>query len=181
MTRSFVPITSMLMVFLSVACGYDNGDVQRTEPNEAVVVPGSIDTGATMTNVDSGVGVFVEYATGGKWTLQVGCDTATTDLDCLWDIYAYTPIGDHILSSESIDLESDDVLTVQSDGELWLSTTIGADLDGVSFVTEPGEPVTFDLLLDGERHPERFFFYISSGSVVNGEASPVIELRPTES
>jgi hypothetical protein len=180
MTRFFVPITSILMVFLSVACGYDNGDVHRIEPSQVKVVSGSIDTGATMTNVDSGIGVFVEYATGGKWKLQVGCDTAKTDLDCLWSIYAYTPVGGHILSSESIDLEQDDVLTVQSDGELWLETSTGADLDGVSFVTEAGEPVTFDLMLTDEKHPERYFFYVSNGDVVNGEASPIIELTPTE-
>jgi hypothetical protein len=181
MTRSFVAYSSIFLACLSVACGYDNGDrIRKGTDIQPIVVSGSIDTGKTMTNTDSGVGAFVEYATGGNWTLRVGCDTATSDKDCMWHIYAYTTVGVPILSSQAIDLETSDVLSVKSDGELWLDTVTTVDLDGVSFVTEPGEPITFDLQLEGDKYPERYFYYISNGEVVEGVASPVIELTPTE-
>ena len=180
MTRCFASrCISTVLALLLVACGYDNGDRTKAETVAPDPVAGTIDTGATMDNVQSGVGVFVEYATGGNWKMQVSCDTDSTDLDCIWDIWAYTPVGGHFFSSQSLDLENSDLLTVYSDGELRLETTTRTDLDGVSFVTEPGQPVTFDLWLEGEKYPEEFFYYISDGSVRSGASSPVIELTPT--
>lgn len=180
MTCRLVTRCSLMLLALSaVACGYDNGDRQRVDDVTPPTVYGSIETGQTMTDMGSGVGVFVEYATGGNWKMQVACDTATTDQDCFWDIYAYTPEGGHILSSQSISLETADLLTVLSDGQIRLQTTTRTDLDGVAFVTEPGAPVTFDLVLEGEDYPEQFFYYVSEGEVVSGADSPIIELTPT--
>lgn len=185
MTRNIIRYTSLFLGLLSVACGYDNGDRQRMSPSgsyydEVDVTLGSIDTDVAMTDVESGVGVFVEYAKGGQWTLRVGCDTAVDDAECFWQIYAYTTVGVPISSVQTIDLESNDILSVKSDGELWLDATATLDLDGVSFVTDPGEPVTFDVYLEGDKHPEDFFYYVSGGEVVAGTRSPVIELTPTE-
>lgn len=181
MTHGFVsryPLT--FLALLSAACGYDNGD--RSQVDESVdvaTVSGIIDTGATMADLEGGVGVFVEYATGGNWKLQVGCDYATSRNPCLWDIWAYTREGGTFLSSQTLNLDSTDLLTVYSDGQLQLQTDTRAEVEGVAFVADAGAPVTFDLWLDGEKYPEDFFYYISKGAVVNGAASPVIELTPT--
>lgn len=182
MTRCFVPRYLLtFLAFLSVACGYDNGDRSPATTPSIAAVSGSIDTGAVMDpqSMTGGVGVFVEYATGGNWTLQLGCDTAESGANCSFDIIAYTPQGGHFFSSKSLDLENSDLLTVYSDGQLELQATTGADFDGLSFVAEPGEPVTFDIWLDGASHVEDYFYYISGGAVQKGAASPVIELTPT--
>jgi len=178
MTHGFVARFPLIVfAFLSVACGYDNGD--RTPATAVDPASGTIDTGATMSGTESGVGVFVEYATGGIWKLQVGCDTDTSDLDCQWDILAYTPEGGHFFSSQSLGLEGSDLLTVYSDGQLELKTTTKTDLDGVLFTAEPGQPVTFDLWLNGVQDPEEFFYYVTNGAVKSGAKSPVIELTPS--
>jgi hypothetical protein len=170
-----------MLAWLSVACGYDNGDRERVEDTETIEISsGSIDTDQTMTNLGDGIGVYVEYATGGIWKLQVSCDTAETDIDCYWDVVAATPIGVPITAFSALDLEtSSDLATIKSDGELNLVTKTTTDLDGISFVTTPGEPVTFDLLLEDVSHPERYFYFISNGEVVEGADTPIIELTPT--
>ena len=82
MTRYIVRISPILLALLSVACGYDNDDRVREQPKDQIQIAyGTIETGATMQDVETGAGVFVEYATGGNWKMQVGCDTAKTDMN----------------------------------------------------------------------------------------------------
>lgn len=181
MIRNILRTATMSLCFLSVACGYDNGDRRREDPAYTPdVISGMIDTDAKLTDVESGVGVFIEYTKGGTWSLRVGCDTAINDAECFWQIYAYTPVGIPITSFQSVDLEKGDILSLKTDGELWLDAKATVDLDGATFSTEPGEPMTFDVYLDGDSHPEDFIYYINGGKVVNGTKSPVIELTPTE-
>lgn len=180
MTRFFARIVPVLFSLPLVACGYDNDDRQRVEPEEeAPLVSDMIDTDQALTDLTTGTGLFVEYASGGKWKIQTTCDLVTSKNDCLWDVYAYTTIGTGIASSEALDLEADDLLNVKSDGELTLYTNTGADIDGVSFVTAPGEPITFEFYLDGARHPEDYFFYVSGGTLVSGVGSTAVKLAPT--
>jgi hypothetical protein len=173
--KRFMPL---VLGFLSVACGYDNGDRVHADDARPGPVYATIDTDAKLSDVESGVGVFIEYATGGVWTLKVGCDTATTDQTCEWDIRALTPEGVPISSMQALDLESSDWLSVASDGVVQLVTTTGDNLDGVTFTTIPDKPIEFDVLLKDESYPERFVFFVSGGEVTNGIDSPVFELTP---
>src|SRR5512147_984388 len=111
MTRTYAPYASLFLAFLSVACGYDNEGRERIDNRKPVTVSGSIDTDAVMDDatLTGGIGAFVEYASGGTWKLRVACDTATSGLDCLWSIYAFTPIGSPIKSSQTINLKSNDL------------------------------------------------------------------------
>lgn len=181
MTRFFVRIVPALFSLQLVACGYDNDDRPRAEPEQELpVVSDMIDSDQVLTDLTTGTGLFIEYTRGGKWKIQATCDLVTSKSDCLWDIYASTPLGTPIVSSEAIDLEADDLLNVKSDGELTFYTTTGADVDGVSFSTVPGEPITFQFSLDGASHPEDYFFYVSLGELVSGVGSNAIKLTPTD-
>lgn len=172
----------LLLALSSVACGYDNDDRTRVDPTASSDLSlGAIDTDAKMTNLDSGVGMFVEYTSGGTWTVRFACDTAETKLDCLWDVYAYTSDGGRIYSFTQLDLESEDFVAVASDGTLRIQTRTTTDLDGVEFVTDEGEPVTFDIWLDGEDAPNKYVFWMSNGEVVQGADTTVVELTPTAS
>jgi hypothetical protein len=82
-------------------------------------------------------------------------------------------------SIDAIDLESDDDLQASFGGELTLYTTTTGGVDGVSFTTNPGEPVTIEFALVDSRQPEKFFFYASQGAIKAGIASPAIKLTPT--
>lgn len=164
-----------------IGCGYDNSDRERVDPGQSdvAVLSDYIDSDSTLTDITSGAGIFVEYASGGTWKVQTTCDVGASNADCLWDIYAYTQVGVSFASIDAIDLESDDDLQASFGGELTLYTTTAGDVDGVTFTTNPGEPVTFEFALVDSRQPEKFFFYASQGAIKTGIASPAIKLTPT--
>lgn len=182
MTRHFVRTVPAVLALTLVACGYDNSDRERVDPGESddvADISDRIDTGSSLTDITSGAGIFVEYASGGNWKVQVSCDVGSSNSDCKWGIYAYTQVGVSFTSIAAIDLESDDDLQASFGGELTLYTTTAGDVDGVSFSTTPGEAVTFSFSLDGSRHPEDYFFYATQGAVKSGIAAPAIKLTPT--
>jgi hypothetical protein len=181
MRRTFSQ-TSILLLSLSLgACGYDNDGKPRVSTvSTAELTYSSIDTDAQMTDLETGVGMFVEYAAGGKWTVRFACDTATSRTDCFWDVYAYTPLGRRIYSYELLGYETEDYALVSSDGEIRLQPKTTTDLDGISFVVDKGEPITFDVYLNDVAFPNDFMFWMSDGKVVQGAQSTVVELTPTE-
>jgi len=188
MRRLLIQTSVLLLSTASVACGYDNGDKERVyNASTPATTVASIDTDAQMTNLTSGVGMFVEYAAGGTWKVQLACDTATTKMDCLWDIYAYTPSGGRVYSFTGVGLEKEDYVSVETNGGtnganygvVRIQTRTTTDLDGVEFDSDSGEPVTFDVLLDGESYPEQFIYWMSNGAVVKGANTPIVELTPT--
>lgn len=181
MMRRLTPkFATLLLTSMAMACGYDNSGKDRvSQSTTPETTTESIDTGATMTNLKN-VGMFVEYAAGGKWKVQFACDTDSSGLDCLWDVYAYTPDGGHIQSFSVIDLEKSDYFNVGTDGVIHLQPTTTTDLDGIEFTADAGEPVTFDVVLEGESYPNDFIFWMSGGKVVKGAATAVVEMNPTE-
>jgi hypothetical protein len=181
MRRHFTKLSVLFLALSSVACGYDNDGKDHVEAAASSTVSyATIDTDAKMTNLDSGVGLFIEYASGGTWTVQFACDTATTKLDCLWNVYAYTPVGGRIYSYKQLDLEAEDYVTLSSDGELSLQPRTTTNLDGIEFVADKGEPVTFSVSLDGEDYPNDYVFWMSDGKVVQGAETTAVELTPTD-
>jgi hypothetical protein len=174
----------VLVAAITTACGYDNDGKDRVDgsSDSGDVTPAyaKIETGAEMDNLESGVGVFVSYASGGTWTIRFGCDTAESSLNCAWDVYAYTSDGGRFYSFSALDLESEDFISVASDGVAQLKPITKTDLDGVELKAMAGEPLSLDVVLDGESHPEDFIFWMRDGEVVEGASSPVLELTPTE-
>jgi hypothetical protein len=182
MRRPLASIPVLFLGFLSVACGYDNDGKSRVDANTSTPETSyaSIDTDAKMENLDSGVGLFITYAAGGTWTLQLACDTATSKRDCGWDVYAYTKEGGRFSSFKEVELESEDLVSVTSDGVAQLKSRTKTDLDGIELVTTAGEPLSFDVVLEGEDYPQDFIFWMSKGAVVKGAETPILELTPTD-
>ncbi|MGC4066319.1 MAG: hypothetical protein QM784_17135 [Polyangiaceae bacterium] len=169
--------TSLVLVAaLLTACGYDNDGKDQVEGVATAYT--KIDTDAEMDNLETGVGVFISYAAGGNWTLQFGCDTAKSGVNCLWDVYAYTNDGGRFYSFSELDLEGEDFVSVTSDGVAHLQPVTKTDLDGIELRAREGEPLTVDVMLDGESHPEDFIFWMRDGKVVEGASSPILELTP---
>jgi hypothetical protein len=183
MRRSIEMLSALSLVLSLVACGYDNDGKERVDAPGSTVsaTVASIDTDAKMTNLESGVGMFIEYASGGTWTVQFACDTAQSKTDCQWDVYAYTPDGGRIYSYSQRDLESNDYVTLSSSGELRVETHTTTDLDGVEFVSDDGEPITFDVVLADVPNANEYLFWTSDGEVVQGADTAVVDLTPTKS
>lgn len=127
-----------------------------------------IDTDKTMNaNPGDGVGVFLEYATGGHWHVWWTCDTnvntagpLTCDFTVQVNVTQGTitlkndaPVGSSKLSSGGQQLQS--------------STTTGAEVHGYSFDTDPGAVITVDATIGGQRDG-RYFFFVQNGQVNGG-------------
>ncbi len=81
-----------------------------------------------------GVGVFVEYKTGGHWHVWWTCDTNKTGLSCSFDNLVTASTGD-IENLVGQALESSDTLTQSGKGQVEALTTTTTGVDGMTFDT----------------------------------------------
>jgi hypothetical protein len=117
-----------------------------------------IDTGRTL-NADpgQGVGIFVEYASGGKWHVWWTCDTKKTSSSCAFDLQIRSESGDlETIHSEGVlagdSVNSSDTRTINA-----MSNT-GDNLVGVRFEAPAHGIITIDATVGGTRDPAYFFF-----------------------
>jgi len=173
----------------SVGCTYDNGDARRALDEQPVCdgspadpVQTAIDTGAKIeTQPGKGAGVYVEYAAGGHWSLSTTCDTDTNSTPCAWDIIVTPEDGRSISNVAPVGLErdTDSVATYPEYPRSYqLLTQTGADVDGISFDTEPGTAIAVDAFLDGACALP-YFFWVGDGAAHTGSPSNPLVLIPT--
>jgi hypothetical protein len=152
----------------------------NTVPDQPAQI--SIDADATLAAPPGdGVGVFVQYATGGHWTITTSCDVNTdTNPDhvpCEFDVFAtlLSP-GTAISNWQGQALQGKDALEIQSDGTVHLITETGAGLDGMKFDTDPGAQIELDVWLDGQEAP-RFIYWISDGVLHTGAPTDPVDIQ----
>lgn len=139
--------------------------------------PFTIDTGAVFDVVPGqGAGLWIEYLGDGAWDVYTSCDTAITDRPCDFDVILSAGPDAAVSMPELHDAEPVDSLELRSDGSFRMITGTALGLDGVTFTTDPGAPLTVDLLLDAQAQPS-YLNWISDGAHVTGTEStsnPVI-------
>ncbi len=184
-----------LLVVLGCVCaaatscdGEDDGAV-HVQPTETTAAPAqlSIDTGATVTvSPGQGVGVFVEYASGGRWTIHTSCDTLESKYACGFDLFVSGVSTSTVLSDvQGTSLSDADELDVGRDGTVHLSTQTSTNLDGVTFSAPPGAVIRLEMYLDGAMvdsngDPQsRFVYWIGDGVLRTGAPTDPVELSPT--
>jgi hypothetical protein len=109
----------------------------------------TIDSGARVElEPGSGVGVVMEYAGDGQWTLSTLCDTAISEETCLFDILVSSDEGTvGIPAFEGLDLEANDAVSAPDPFAVQGHLETGADLDQIRFETAPGAIVRLSALL----------------------------------
>jgi hypothetical protein len=110
-----------------------------------------------------GIGVYVEYETGGHWNVSWTCDTSLTSLSCNFVVDASVTAGT-LVNSTGDDLEANDMLTQESTQHLEAATTTTTGIDGIRFDTAPGATLTVGVQLNA---PVSFFF-VQDGQVNGG-------------
>lgn len=165
---------------LLVVAGCNTSDGSYYEPrtvDEAPPVRATIDTDAELVdrNPGRGVGVFVEYHSGGEWRVDVACDTAISMVSCDWLVIA-EPLEGQLSSVVLHDLESSDEFEVLPTS-IGLDSTTSDDVDGFSFRSEPGAVVSLFTALDGYSE-SRFVYWIGDGAVHGGAPAVPLELQP---
>ncbi len=197
----------LLLPTLVSACGYDTeGKTRLTEQPEPTLRPSPsgtggapsgtggapsgtggapvtpakirIDADATIDDKATGVGIFVEYAADGRWTLSFTCDTAQTKTSCEFSATAQSLTGKALSKLDSSGFDADDLARVGADGVFEIFATTGTEVDQVSFMADPGATVGFDLWLEGTSAPQSYVFWVSDGALNAGVSSSSFDVTP---
>jgi len=125
----------------------------------------------------SGVGVFIEYLSGGHWSVRPQCDTAITGETCAFDVTAQVWNGStfNVLGNS---LESTDAAGSVCADTAFVTTSTAGDIDGLFFDTPPGATVRFTATLGNARYPD--LFYWQSGGIGRFDAGgDPVDVTPT--
>lgn len=179
-------ITLLPVVAALLACGgYDNDDKTGGGAGGAGggsgvnVAKASIDTGAALTtDPGQGVGLLVEYESGGKWHIHMACDTALSSERCHWDVLVEPLNGARIRKVTADQLDSEDAFDSDSTVARLVAAT-GTDVDGMFVETDPGAGLRVDVLIDDELGNE-FVYWIGGGAMHRGAPTNPVDLTPTE-
>ena len=121
-----------------------------------------VDTGGTLvTTAGNGIGVYVEYQSGGHWHVSWTCDTSLTNLSCNFVVDASVTSGTLVSTGASVDPQ--DSVSLPNPQEVEAVTTTTTGVDAIFFDATPGVPVTVTVGLNA---PVSFFFV--QDNLVNG-------------
>jgi hypothetical protein len=125
-----------------------------------------VDTDKTMeASPGQGVGVFVEYASGGTWNVWWTCDTAITRKACAFEVAASVAEGS-IRDVTSTGFGAEDRLSSSSKG-VTATTYSTTTTKGFTFATDPGAVITLEATMGGLKDGALFFF-VQDGKVNGG-------------
>lgn len=147
------------------------------QTNEPLLV--DIDPDATIDSPPGeGVGMYVEYALGGHWTIWTTCDTNYSSLECAFDAIVSVDTSSVLLAAAGEDLEDYDAVDDHyGEGMARFRVDTGTDIDIMRFDTTPGAIVRLDLTLDGVSET-RFVYWIGNGVLHAGAPSNPVDFQP---
>jgi hypothetical protein len=130
-----------------------------------------VDTGQTMTaDPGKGVGVFIEYAAGGKWHIWWTCDTSTTGQSCDFSVSASVATGT-IGNLDTTELAGGSVTTPTA-SRVDARVTTSTEVHGLTFTTNAGAVLTVQASVGGIQDGS-FLFFVQDGKVNGGYAGPL--------
>jgi hypothetical protein len=163
--------------------GGSSGGSTSTSNGQPMLV--DVDPNRTMSaNPGQGVGVFVQYQTGGHWNIWWTCDTSVSNLTCSFDITANVSTGS-IANVASQETDRSDSLTQTSSVQIEALTTTTTSVDGMTFDTVVPDGTTpvisLTAYLDGQESGS-FFYFVQDGSIngnYQGNLTDPLMLEPS--
>lgn len=175
-------LSALCIAPLAVACTYDHhdhdgGSIPIDTPED--VASASIDTGATLAQIEpgQGAGAFVEYQAGGTWHVFTSCDSALSGFACRWDIIV-SPLTGSLTNLTEEELESGDALGRYGTRSARFVVDTDFDLDGFFVDSDPGAKLRVDVFLDDQPAP-RFIYWVGDGGLHAGSPTNPIDLEPS--
>jgi hypothetical protein len=174
----------------AAASGCDGRDHDRDHdgdlappPDETITASpdrGPIDTGTTIKpQAGNGVGVFVEYAAGGHWTVTTACDTSTSQDSCGFDLFvAGADATTQLTDPSGLSLQGPDTVDILADGSIHLFADTSTGLDGFAFDAPAGAAIELEAYLDGVPQP-RFVYWIGKGVLHTGAPTDPFVFEPS--
>jgi hypothetical protein len=148
-----------------VPSGGTNGDTAPAPSSPSPMLV-EIDTDQTMTaDPGQGVGVFVEYGTGGKWHVWWTCDTVQTDQTCAFAVSISAKSGT-IANADASRMQGG-LMTTPTPSSIEASVTTATEVHGLTFDTNPGAVITLKASLGGLADGS-FLFFVQDGKVNGG-------------
>jgi hypothetical protein len=125
-----------------------------------------------------GVGVFVEYATGGHWHVWTSCDTNTSKAVCNFTAFVTVSEGGKISGLRGENLENGDIAEIDpSSGAVHFDVLTSTEFDGVTFDATPGAIVQLEAYLDSDPDP-RIVYWFGAGVLHQGAPTDPINFQP---
>ena len=125
-----------------------------------------------------GMGVFVEYASGGTWMLRWTCDTNITGRPCPFSLRISTASEGFSYVDDS---NVDGTATMSADNIIDIGTNTEDGVGGIELDAKPGAVLTLDAVLDDTGEPA-YIFFVQDGKVNGGYAGDLsnpLELEPS--
>lgn len=124
-----------------------------------------VDPNATLVQTPgNGIGVYVEYESGGHWNISWTCDTSLTGLPCAYVVLASVASGSIAGPANAEGSDGSTSLAQLSSQEVQGTSTTTLGLSGMAFETAPGAVITVNVSLNA---PVSFFF-VQDGQVNGG-------------
>jgi len=148
-------------------------------PAPTTPVQTSIDPGKALeTKPGEGVGVFVEYQTGGHWHVWTACDTNLSNVSCNFDVFATPRSGGALSNLKGENLEGSDVVSADANGVVHLSAQTSTEFDGMTFDSTPGGIVEIEAYFDNHLDAHVLYWF-GDGVLHQGAPSTPIDYKPT--
>ena len=130
----------------------------------------TVDTDEVM-NADpgQGVGVFAEYAAGGKWHLWWTCDSVKSQLAC--DVAVSATAASGTIDAVNADELQGGFVTSPDPSRVEARSTTTTEVHGIRFKTNPGAVITLEATIVGLKEgpgPTRSFFFFVQDRKING-------------
>lgn len=142
----------------------------------------TVDTDKVMNATPGeGVGVFIEYKTGGTWHVWWTCDTSKSGKSCAFDILATASTGT-IKNVKPENLLATDTSKQPTDASLQVIANVGTKASGVFFDTDPGTRIEIDALIGEVPKAGDYLFFVQDGQVKGGFTGVVtnpLQLEPS--
>ena len=124
-----------------------------------------------------GVGIFVEYATGGRWHVWTSCDTDQSSVSCNFEVFAIPEQGARISNVQAEGLEGGELAEELTDGSAHLSASTASEFDGMTFEATPGAVVELEVYFDGVPD-SRVVFWFGNDTLHTGAPTDPVDFLP---
>jgi hypothetical protein len=156
----------------STATPSPSGSSSTTGPASPAPMLVVVDTDQVLkADPGQGVGIFTEYATGGKWHIWWTCDTTLSNQQCDVVLSATAASGT-ITNLDSSELQNSGLVTATSPSRVDVQVTTTTQVHGITFTTNPGEVITLEATVGGLREGpganHSFFFFVQDGKINGG-------------
>lgn len=126
-----------------------------------------------------GVGIFVEYMSGGKWRIWTTCDTFSSKQVCAFDIFAATTRAEHLRAYASENLEGFDEVKDLGDGMVQLVADTDSDTDALILELEEYQPLELEVYIDGQS-AQPFVYWVSDDVIHAGAPDNPVRFTPQQ-